>query len=479
MRAYSQHDEESLRDQGLLRGWIASGFLTADQNSALQAELNVPLRRTHGVLRAVLFLFTALIVAAAVGLLGDLFDAHSFATSLVLFASSALISLVLAWLLATRTRLYRCGVEEALAAAGVVLLMLALGWEGWKFQHVLSTATGALASFGVYRVFRFRYAVVASVFFAGMIPFALPFAAQTQPVIVRTSSLLIFAITFFIGGAIHRRHRGEILEDDCTAIKVTAFGGMYFVLNLVISSRWFGFAAVSSGWFYWFSYALTLCRQRQGQGREPGFMSEKASQLRIGIFVVVGLAILLAALFLFGIRTAFEPTYTLETYVPDNVDGLSVGSVVKLRGVAVGKVTEIGFSWNMYEVIEPAVVVVRFEIRQHISPEMFRKDFDEALKTVVGRGVRAVIQPQGITGTSIVALQTLDPKAYPPLTFPWKPKHPWTSPWPPASSARSWPASTRLSRTSRSSTSPGSSRAALQEYSRPQQTRSTDSAIST
>jgi hypothetical protein len=256
MRAYSQHDEESLRDQGLLRGWIASGFLTADQNSALQAELNVPLRRTHGVLRAVLFLFTALIVAAAVGLLGDLFDAHSFATSLVLFASSAAISLVLAWLLATRTRLYRCGVEEALAAAGVVLLMLAVGWEGWKFQHVLSTATGALASFGVYRVFRFRYAVVASVFFAGMIPFALPFAAQTQPVIVRTSSLLIFAISFFFGGAIHRRHRGEILEDDCTAIKATAFGGMYFVLNLVISSRWGGFAAVSSGWFYWFSYAL-------------------------------------------------------------------------------------------------------------------------------------------------------------------------------------------------------------------------------
>lgn len=154
-------------------------------------------------------------------------------------------------------------------------------------------------------------------------------------------------------------------------------------------------------------------------------MSEKASQFRIGVFVVVGLAILLAALFLFGIKTAFEPTYTLETYVEDNVDGLSVGSVVKLRGVAVGKVTEIGFSWNMYEVVQPAVVVVRFQVRQHISPEMFRKDFDEALQTVVGRGVRAVIQPQGITGTSIVALQTLDPKAYPPLTFPWKPKHPY------------------------------------------------------
>jgi len=154
-------------------------------------------------------------------------------------------------------------------------------------------------------------------------------------------------------------------------------------------------------------------------------MSEKASQLRIGIFVVVGVAILFGALFLFGIRSAFEPTYTLETYVLDNVDGLSVGSVVKLRGVTVGKVSEIGFSWNMYEVIQPAVVVVRFQVKQHISPEMFRKDFDEALNTVVASGLRAVIQPQGITGTSIVALQTLDPEHYPPLKVPWEPKHPY------------------------------------------------------
>src|SRR5262247_3891249 len=127
-------------------------------------------------------------------------------------------------------------------------------------------------------------------------------------------------------------------------------------------------------------------------------MSEKASQLRIGIFVLVGIAILLAALFLFGIRSAFEPTYTLESYFPDNVDGLSVGSVVKLNGVAVGKVTEIGFSWNLYEVTQPAVVVVRFSVKQNISPEMFKKDFDDALALVVARGLRAALQGQGITG---------------------------------------------------------------------------------
>jgi len=154
-------------------------------------------------------------------------------------------------------------------------------------------------------------------------------------------------------------------------------------------------------------------------------MSEKASQLRIGIFVILGVAILLGALFLFGIRSAFQPTYKAETYVLGDVQGLSVGSVVKLRGVEVGKVTQIGFSWNLYETIQPACVVVRFEVKQAISPEMFRKDFDEALATVVNNGLRAIVQLQGITGTSVLALETLDPKKYPPLKVPWKPEYPY------------------------------------------------------
>ena len=154
-------------------------------------------------------------------------------------------------------------------------------------------------------------------------------------------------------------------------------------------------------------------------------MSEKASQLRIGIFVLFGVAILLGALFLFGIRSAFQPTYKAETYVLGDVQGLSVGSVVKLRGVEVGKVTQIGFSWNLYETIQPACVVVRFEVKQAISPEMFRKDFDEALATVVNNGLRAIVQLQGITGTSVLALETLDPKKYPPLKVPWKPEYPY------------------------------------------------------
>ena len=97
-------------------------------------------------------------------------------------------------------------------------------------------------------------------------------------------------------------------------------------------------------------------------------MSAKANQYRIGIFVVAGVAILAVALFLFGIRGAFEPTYGFETYVPGDVEGLSKGSPVKLRGVVVGKVTEIGFSWKLYGNVSPRCVVVRFKIEESVSP---------------------------------------------------------------------------------------------------------------
>lgn len=152
-------------------------------------------------------------------------------------------------------------------------------------------------------------------------------------------------------------------------------------------------------------------------------MSAKASQVRIGIFVVSGLAVLAAALFFFGIRSSFEPTYRLETYVPGDVEGLSKGSEVKLRGVVVGKVTEIGFSWKFYGDMPPRCVVVRFTMLQGITPVSAGGDAREELRRAVEKGFRAMIQGQGITGTSIVALQTLDPKQYPPLVVPWKPRY--------------------------------------------------------
>lgn len=151
-------------------------------------------------------------------------------------------------------------------------------------------------------------------------------------------------------------------------------------------------------------------------------MSAKANQLRIGIFVAAGVAILAAGLFFFGIRGAFQPMYRFETYVTGDVEGLSKGSAVKLRGVAVGKVKDIGFSWRLYGDTAPRCIVVRFEIEEKTSPIPPGGDIEGEVRRLVESGFRAIVQSEGITGSSIVALKNLDPKAYPPLAVPWKPR---------------------------------------------------------
>jgi ABC-type transporter Mla subunit MlaD len=151
-------------------------------------------------------------------------------------------------------------------------------------------------------------------------------------------------------------------------------------------------------------------------------MSAKANQFRIGIFVAAGVAILAVALFLFGIRAAFQHMYRFETYVTGDVAGLSKGSAVKLRGVAIGKVKDIGFSWRLYSDSGPRCVVVRFEIEERVSPIPPGGDIEGEVRRLVESGFRAIVQSEGITGSSIVALKVLDPKKYPPLAVPWKPR---------------------------------------------------------
>jgi ABC-type transporter Mla subunit MlaD len=151
-------------------------------------------------------------------------------------------------------------------------------------------------------------------------------------------------------------------------------------------------------------------------------MSERAHEFKIGAFVLAGVGLILAGLVAFAFSRDVEPVYNMETYVEGDVDGLSVGSAVKLRGVAVGQVSSIHFSWNEYPPGNPRCVVIRFTVAKKQSPIPVGGDEGGQLHERVEEGLRAVVQGEGITGTSILALKYVDPKRYPPLEFGWTPK---------------------------------------------------------
>jgi ABC-type transporter Mla subunit MlaD len=152
-------------------------------------------------------------------------------------------------------------------------------------------------------------------------------------------------------------------------------------------------------------------------------METKPNDLKLGMFVLIGCGLLCAGLFAFGAVTYFQRTILVETYVSGNVDGLSVGAPVTLRGVKVGKVTKIDFSWNVYSESEPRYVIIEFEVRRSIAPAAFGQGVAERIQSQVRSGLRARVNPQGFTGASLLSLEYLNPAEYPPPAFPWTPRH--------------------------------------------------------
>ena len=152
-------------------------------------------------------------------------------------------------------------------------------------------------------------------------------------------------------------------------------------------------------------------------------MEIKPNDLKLGVFVLVGFALLCAGFFAFGAMTYFQRTILTETYLSGTVDGLTVGAPVTLQGVKVGKVTKIDFSWNVYSESEPRYVIIEFEVRRSIAPVAFGQGIAERIQRQIQGGLRARVNAQGFTGTSLLSLEYVNPVEYPPPAFPWKPRH--------------------------------------------------------
>ena len=152
-------------------------------------------------------------------------------------------------------------------------------------------------------------------------------------------------------------------------------------------------------------------------------MSEKASHFKIGVFVLVGFGLFVVALFALGIGGSFVKSDVFETYIDGGVENLSVGALVKLRGVTVGKVTAIEFIDKEQPQYKGQSVLILFEVPRSAGMVTSSDNIQQTLDTEIARGLRATVQGQGFLGPSLVLLEYVDPKIYPITPVPWTPKH--------------------------------------------------------
>jgi len=147
-------------------------------------------------------------------------------------------------------------------------------------------------------------------------------------------------------------------------------------------------------------------------------MSRRWTSFKVGLFVLGALALVLAGVIAFGLRNALRTMVTFETYVTAGVEGIGVGSPVKLKGVRVGEVSQVVFSWVEYPGGHPDAVVIRFRVKPDALPLAAGGDDGRPR-------LRAAVTTQGITGISLLSLDVVDrPGAEPPLAYSWTPKYP-------------------------------------------------------
>ncbi|HXP62638.1 MAG TPA: MlaD family protein [Dongiaceae bacterium] len=152
-------------------------------------------------------------------------------------------------------------------------------------------------------------------------------------------------------------------------------------------------------------------------------MSSQTHHFRIGLFVLAGAALFVGALLAMGLKTYFGKRDLFETYVAGKVENLSVGALVKLRGVTIGKVSAIGFAGAEYPEYQEQYVLIQFEVPKGAVWAARTNDIQQVLDTEAARGLRARVQGQGFLGANILALEYVDPKLYPAEPLPWTPKH--------------------------------------------------------
>lgn len=159
-------------------------------------------------------------------------------------------------------------------------------------------------------------------------------------------------------------------------------------------------------------------------------MSAKANYFKLGLFIIIAVVIGVAGVLVLGAGRLFEKRIILETYLNESVQGVDIGSKVKFRGVPVGNIRRIDFTRNRYELEKPPLqrrsyVRIEMEMSADALGSKTETIVNEDLPREIQNGLRVRLTALGVTGTSYLEVDYLDPGRNPPLPIDWQPDHPY------------------------------------------------------
>lgn len=137
---------------------------------------------------------------------------------------------------------------------------------------------------------------------------------------------------------------------------------------------------------------------------------KSSSYFKLGLFVLIGIGLLFAAVIALGAGRLLERPVFAESLFDESVDGLENGSPVKYRGVMIGHVTSIVFADDTHHAVKPEAhhlahyVLVDMSLDSKSFKGMSLRDIHDAFAQMAREGLRARVATQGISGGVYIGL---------------------------------------------------------------------------
>lgn len=131
-------------------------------------------------------------------------------------------------------------------------------------------------------------------------------------------------------------------------------------------------------------------------------MSKSADTRLIGLFVLGALALAVALLLILGGGRYFTSAKKYVAYFQGSVNGLNVGAPVKLKGVSIGRVTDILVQYDMEHNRVLTPVIVQIDLRKIMDVrEDHRAPHPPTLPELIDRGLRARLSLQSLVTSQL------------------------------------------------------------------------------
>jgi paraquat-inducible protein B len=148
-------------------------------------------------------------------------------------------------------------------------------------------------------------------------------------------------------------------------------------------------------------------------------MSKRASPTMVGSFILGAIALVVAAVVIFGSSAWFRHRPRAVAFFEGNLQGLNVGAPVTLRGVPIGQVTAIKIDLNVDKMVATIPVYMEFYpeamtfTEAGLTPEQVARQV--VLKDAIAHGLHATLATQSlVTGQLLVnlSLDTNEPSRF-------------------------------------------------------------------